>query len=96
LIFAKVAATLLEPALPLCRLPEAGTCGPRAHLQTGVGMGKSAIYRKRAQECLKLADKFTSIEIQGCLLSMAYAWQRLAQDKELTAVLQENANEGLN
>jgi hypothetical protein len=42
-------------------------------------MSKSDIYRKRAQDCLKLADKFTVFEIQGCLLSMAYAWWRLAE-----------------
>ena len=50
-----------------------------ALLQSGDRMSKSEIYRKHAQDCLKLADKFTLIEIQGCLLSMAYAWWRLAE-----------------
>ena len=54
-------------------------------------MGKGEIYRNRAQDCLKLADKFTSIEIQGSLLSMAYAWWRLA---ELAPVLLKNADGG--
>jgi len=54
-------------------------------------MGKGEIYRNRAQDCLKLADKFTSIEIQGSLLSMAYAWWRLA---ELVPVLLKNADGG--
>jgi hypothetical protein len=61
-----------------------------AHLP-GDRMSKSEIYRHRAQECLKLADKFTFIEIQGCLLSMAYAWWRLA---ELAPVLLESADDG--
>jgi hypothetical protein len=50
-----------------------------ALLQSGDRMSKGEIYRKRAQHCLELADKFTVIEIQGCLLSMAYAWWRLAE-----------------
>ena len=50
-----------------------------ALLQSGDRMSKGEIYRKRAQDCLKLADKFTLIEIQCCLLSMAYAWWRLAE-----------------
>jgi hypothetical protein len=54
-------------------------------------MSKGEIYRNRAQDCLKLADKFTSIEIQGSLLSMAYAWWRLA---ELVPVLLKNADGG--
>jgi hypothetical protein len=48
-------------------------------MQSGDRMSRGEIYRKRAQDCLKLADKFTLIEIQGCLLSMAYAWWRLAE-----------------
>ena len=60
---------------------------------TGRGnrMNRSEIYRKRAQDCLKLADKFTLIELQGCLLSMAYAWWRLA---EVAPVLLESAGDG--
>ena len=54
-------------------------------------MNRSEIYRKRAQDCLKLADKFTLIELQGCLLSMAYAWWRLA---EVAPVLLESAGDG--
>ena len=50
-----------------------------ALLQSGDRMSKGEVYRRRAQECLKLADKFTLIEIQCCLLSMAYAWWRLGE-----------------
>jgi hypothetical protein len=60
-------------------------------LQSGDCMSTSEIYRKRAQDCLKLADKFTSIEIQGSLLSMACAWWRLA---ELTPLLLKSADDG--
>jgi hypothetical protein len=42
-------------------------------------MSKGDTYRRRAQECLRLADKFTLIEIQCCLLSMAHAWWRLGE-----------------
>jgi hypothetical protein len=52
-------------------------------------MSKGDVYRQRAQDCLKLADKFTAIEIQGSLLSMACAWWRLA---ELAPVLLKNAD----
>ena len=62
-----------------------------ARLQSGGCMSKGEIYRKRARDCLKLADKFTSIEIQGSLLSMACAWRRLA---ELAPVLLKNADDG--
>ena len=54
-------------------------------------MSKGEIYRKHAQDCLKLADKFTLVEIQGSLLSMAYAWWRLA---EFTPGLLEDADDG--
>jgi hypothetical protein len=54
-------------------------------------MSEGEIYRKRAQDCLKLADKFTAIEIQGSLLSMACAWWRLA---ELAPILLNNADNG--
>ena len=57
----------------------------------GDRMSRCAIYRKRAQECLTLADKFTLIEIQDCLLSMALAWSRLA---EVAPVLLESADDG--
>jgi len=62
-----------------------------AHANRGDRMSRGAIYRKRAQECLKLADKFTLIEIQCSLLSMAYAWWRLA---EVAPVLLESAGDG--
>ena len=57
----------------------------------GNRMNRSEIYRKRAQDCLKLADKFTLIEIQCCLLSMAYAWWRLA---EFAPALLASADDG--
>ena len=62
-----------------------------ALLQSGGRMSKGEIYRKRAQDCLKLADKFTLIEIHCCLLSMAYAWWRLA---EFAPGLLEGADDG--
>ena len=59
---------------------------------TGRGnrMNRSVIYRKRAQDCLKPADKFTLLELQGCLLSMSFAWWRLA---EVAPVLLESAGD---
>ena len=62
-----------------------------APLQSGDRMSKGEIYRRRAQECLQLADKFTVIEIQCCLLSMACAWWRLA---EFAPGLLEGADDG--
>ena len=63
-----------------------------ALLQSGDRMSKGEIYRKRAQDCLKLADKFTLIELQGCLLSMAYAWWRLAEVAPVCWRAQATAN----
>jgi hypothetical protein len=46
-------------------------------------MAKSEMYRQYAQECLELANSnLTSPEIRICLLQMAQAWLKLAQDQE--------------
>jgi hypothetical protein len=45
-------------------------------------VAKSEMYRQYAQECVKLANNFTSPEIRTCLLQMAQAWHTLAQDQE--------------
>jgi hypothetical protein len=46
-------------------------------------MAKSEMYRQYAQECVELANSnFTSPEIRSCLLQMAQAWHKLAQDQE--------------
>jgi hypothetical protein len=45
-------------------------------------VAKSEMYRQYAQECVKIANNFTSPEIRICLIQMAQGWHRLAQDQE--------------
>ena len=42
----------------------------------------SARYRRRARECLEIANKVQSDEVRACLMEMALVWVQLAEQRE--------------
>ena len=53
-------------------------------------MSKSAEYRQHAQECRRLAGTMGAHEHREQLLEMAATWERMADERERSAHLEED------